>query len=103
MSASTPFRRMTPHVPGKLTCRTGKPPGARLSNALRAPSSRASRGMTCEFGPFFAGGAGLLGACSHFSDTLLGVNQNFHNVRTQRHLVSELSCRSRHFFCKTEY
>src|SRR6266849_3168744 len=71
MSASTPFRRMTPHVPGKLTCRTGKPPGARLSNALRAPSSRASRGMTSRFGPFFAGGAGLLGACSHFSDTLL--------------------------------
>jgi hypothetical protein len=82
MSASTPFRRMTPHVPGRLTCRTGTPLGARLSNALRAPSSRASRGMTCEFGPFFAGGAGLLGACSQFSDTLLGVNQNFLNLRT---------------------
>src|SRR5712691_13467755 len=39
------------------------------------PSSRASRGMTCEFPPFFAGGAGLLGACSHFSDTLLGADR----------------------------
>jgi Tfp pilus assembly protein PilF len=45
--------------------------GARLSNGSRAPSSRASRGTTCKFRPFFAGGAGLLGACSHFSDTLL--------------------------------
>ena len=45
--------------------------GARLSNASRAPSSRASRGRIREFRPFFAGGAGLLGACSHFSDTLL--------------------------------
>jgi D-alanyl-D-alanine carboxypeptidase/D-alanyl-D-alanine-endopeptidase (penicillin-binding protein 4) len=47
-------------------------PGACLSNASRAPGSRASRGTTCEFRPFFASGAGLLGACSHFSDTLLG-------------------------------
>src|SRR5439155_16974446 len=46
--------------------------GARLSNASRAPSSRASRGTACEFGPLFAGGAGLPGACSHFSDTLPG-------------------------------
>jgi len=30
-----------------------------------------SRRTTYEFGPFLAGGAGLLGACSHFSDTLL--------------------------------
>ena len=45
--------------------------GARLSNASRAPSSRASRGTSCEFRAFFVGGAGLLGACSHFSDTLL--------------------------------
>jgi len=46
--------------------------GARVSNGSRAPSSRASRGTPCEFLPFFAGGAGLLGACSQFSDTLLG-------------------------------
>ena len=37
-------------------------------------SSRASRGRTCISWPFSAGGAGLLGACSHFSDTLLGID-----------------------------
>ena len=45
--------------------------GARPSNGPRAPSSRASRGATGGFRPFLAGGAGLLGACSHVSDTLL--------------------------------
>src|SRR5437899_1912608 len=45
--------------------------GARLTNASRAPSSRASRGTTTEIRPVFAGGVGLLGACSHFSNTLL--------------------------------
>ena len=45
--------------------------GARVSHDSRAPSSRASRGPTCEFPLFFAGGAGLLGACSRSSDTLL--------------------------------
>ena len=44
--------------------------GARRSNG-RAPGSRASRGKTCEVRPFFAGGAGLLEACFHFSRTLL--------------------------------
>ena len=43
---------------------------ARLRNRVRAPSSRASRGATSGFQWFFAGGAGLLGACSAFSDTL---------------------------------
>src|SRR6266705_1806084 len=46
-------------------------PGARLSNASRVSGSRAPRGTACEFGPSFAGGAGLLGACLHFSDMLL--------------------------------
>ena len=45
---------------------------ARPSNAPQASGRPASRGTPCEFRPFFAGGAGLLGACSHFSDTLLG-------------------------------
>src|SRR5712691_1242512 len=48
-------------------------PGARLCNASRAPGSRASRRTTCEFRAFFVGGADLLGACSHFADTLLGL------------------------------
>src|SRR5213596_2002790 len=47
--------------------------GARVSKAQRARSSRASHGTTSRLRPFFAGGAGLLGACSHFSDTLLVV------------------------------
>ena len=47
-------------------------PGARASHAPPAPGSRASRGMTCGFLPFFAGGAGPSGACSRFSDTLPG-------------------------------
>ena len=55
--------------------------GAGLSNASRAPSSRASRGTTCIFWPFFAGGAGLLGACSHFSDTLLVRIKDLLNLR----------------------
>src|SRR5438093_6984916 len=56
--------------------------GARLSNASRAPGSRASRGTTCEFGPFFACGAGLIGACLHFSDTLLARAIVTHTRRT---------------------
>ncbi len=46
--------------------------GARLDDASRAPSSRAWRGTTGEHRPFFAGGAGLPGACSHLSDTRMG-------------------------------
>ena len=44
--------------------------GARPSNASRAPSSALRAGYLHEFRPFFADEAGLLGACSHFSDTL---------------------------------
>src|SRR5947208_9530964 len=47
--------------------------GARVSKAQRARTSRASHGTTSRLRPFFAGGAGLLGACSHFSATLLVV------------------------------
>jgi hypothetical protein len=46
------------------------PLGARLSDGSRAPGSRASRGTTCESRLFSAGAAGVMGACSHFADTL---------------------------------
>ena len=46
---------------------------ARLSQASRATSSRASRGTACEFRPFIACRAGLPGARSHFSNTLLAL------------------------------
>src|SRR6266571_2520574 len=46
--------------------------GARPSNGERAPSRRATRAVILDLWPFFAGEAGLLGACSCFSDTLLG-------------------------------
>ena len=45
--------------------------GARPSNTVRAPSSALRAKPSCELRPFFAGGAGLLGACSDYSDTLL--------------------------------
>src|SRR6185295_4681068 len=53
----------------------GAPPrrcalGARPTNAPRAPSRRAPRASLLESSRFFAGEAGLLGACSSFSDTL---------------------------------
>jgi hypothetical protein len=63
--------QLAPSAIGNGACAQCHALGARLSNASRAPSSRASRGTPCESLPFFAGGAGLLGACSHFSDTLL--------------------------------
>src|SRR6266849_7107534 len=44
--------------------------GSSLSSASRAPASHPSRGTACEFESFFAGVAGLLGACSHVSGTL---------------------------------
>jgi hypothetical protein len=40
-----------------------------MPDGLLVAARRAQR--LCEFRPFFAGEAGLLGACSHFSDTLL--------------------------------
>src|SRR5687768_5429104 len=46
--------------------------GARASDRSRAPNSRASRGTNCESRSFSAGVAGLVGACSHYSDTLRG-------------------------------
>src|SRR5713101_4721127 len=52
-----------------------------------------SRGTTYEFGPFFAGGAGLLGACSRFSDTLLGDHELPRSLRVlfeERFLVFQL-------------
>jgi hypothetical protein len=74
--------RTRSHLPGpKRQLQTDRALGARLSNASRAPSSRASRGMTCEFRGFFAGGAGLLGACSHFSDTLLEEHRKWKHHR----------------------
>ena len=45
--------------------------GARLSNAERAPSRRATRARIRQIIGVFAGEAGLLGACSCFPDTLL--------------------------------
>ena len=45
--------------------------GARPSNPERAPSRRAARAVMPQIIGVFAGGAGLLGACAHFSDTLL--------------------------------
>ena len=67
--------------------------GARLSNASRAPRSRASRGTTFEFRPFFAGGAGLLGACSHFSDTLLVADKMPYVLLTAGAIVAEFLAR----------
>lgn len=55
---------------------------ARLSNASRASSSRASRGKSCEFGPILAGEASLLGACSPFSDTLLAGSSGPRRIQT---------------------
>ena len=46
--------------------------GARPTNAERAPSRRAARAVIALIIGVFAGEAGLLGACSPFSDTLLG-------------------------------
>src|SRR5438093_4270483 len=46
---------------------------ARPSNGERAPSRRATRALIFKLWLFFAGAAGLLGACSRFSDTLLGM------------------------------
>src|SRR5881296_2636691 len=52
-------------------------PGARLSNASRAPRVAALRAeRIANSGRFFAGGAGLLGACSCFSNTLLGTKRD---------------------------
>src|SRR6266581_8651575 len=64
--------------------------GARLSKASRAPSSRASRGTTCKFGPFFAGGTGLFGACAHFSGTLLERSASIVNVARWHELGVEI-------------
>ena len=47
--------------------------GARPSHTPRAPSSAIRETGSGELRPRVAGGAGLLGACSHFSDTLLAV------------------------------
>jgi len=50
-----------------------------MPNGLLVAALRAER--QCQFQLFFAGGAGLLGACSHLSDTLLagsGVKGNRH-------------------------
>src|SRR6267378_4817419 len=46
-------------------------PGASLSNASRAPGSRASRATTGECGRFSPAEPALPGAGSHFSDALL--------------------------------
>jgi hypothetical protein len=46
-------------------------PGARPSYGERAPGRRAARALIFRSWLFFAGEAGLLGACSCFSDTLL--------------------------------
>ena len=59
-------------VAATRTVSSAGPLGARLSDWSRAPSSRASRGTTNEVRRLFAGGSGLLRACSHFSDTLVG-------------------------------
>ena len=49
--------------------------GARPNIAPRAPSSALRAGCLHEFRPLFASEAGLLGACSNFSDTLLAFAQ----------------------------
>src|SRR5436309_12281837 len=48
-------------------------PGVRPSNGERAPGRSARRAIIVKLWLFFAGGAGLLGACSCFEDTLLAI------------------------------
>ncbi len=48
-------------------------PSSPVNMTPAPPSSRASRRTASKFLPSFAGGAGLLGACSDFSDTLLAI------------------------------
>ena len=57
--------------------------GARPSHAPRTPSSALRAGCLHEFRPFFAGEAGLLGACSHFSDTLLARVHKYFSTPSQ--------------------
>ena len=68
--ARDPAGNVTVNGSATSGCDIGTRLGARPSNGERAPSRRATRARIRQIIGVFAGEAGLLGACSCFSDTL---------------------------------